>query len=610
MAMASLILPFMFERLRIENGSLGLLMVAVCLLGSVSALFGNMMQGFKMYSLSVWTFALSAPFRLLIMLVLMPFRPLSGYVAGQTAGPVVNILGAWTVFRRHLGRAVKFESYWKEHGSAIIRYTLPFIAWTVTTTISSSLETLVIRHRLSDFESAGYYIITRFSDISAYLGMAFSAFVFPMVASKKSKDRESRNILIHSIAGTFIAGLVFSGVLAVIGKDVLGATKLWQPYSDLSELMAFWSVNATLSAVATCLITYETAQGRFRFLWYAIPIVVAKALFLYAVTGYTFFEGILPNALLSAIEGLNPCRLSFVTGAFLVVQLLLTGVLLFDVFNRAPYGNLIKRANARVAVVAHVFYENLWNDIAVCIRNVVETSGDTDIFVTVPENADGCVEARVRADFPSADVKRLPNRGFDVGPFFEVLHRIDLEKYDYVIKLHTKRDCFGIVNFWPFWGGQWRRALLGFCSTKKRMSSTFDVFAASHDVGMVGAGMLALKPGDELVGRYSVKDQLEVPSAESDSKCFIAGTMFAVRARLLAGLKQKYSFCDFELMQLGAHDTSEAHGIEREFGHDIYNQGCRIGFCPKSPVIFANTIGARRALYGFLCTFLRWCKKK
>ena len=31
--LASVVLPFMFERLRIENGSLGLLMVAVCLLG-------------------------------------------------------------------------------------------------------------------------------------------------------------------------------------------------------------------------------------------------------------------------------------------------------------------------------------------------------------------------------------------------------------------------------------------------------------------------------------------------------------------------------------------------------------------------------------------------
>lgn len=51
-----------------------------------------------------------------------------------------------------------------------------------------------------------------------------------MVASKKSKDSESRKILTHSIVGTFLAGLMFSGVMAAIGKDILSLTKLWQPY--------------------------------------------------------------------------------------------------------------------------------------------------------------------------------------------------------------------------------------------------------------------------------------------------------------------------------------------------------------------------------------------
>ena len=153
-----------------------------------------------------------------------------------------------------------------------------------------------------------------------------------MVASKKSKDSESRKILTHSIVGTFLAGLIFSGVLAAIGKDILSLTKLWQPYCDLSDLMALWSVNTTLSAVTMCLITYETAQGRFRFFWYAVPLVAAKALFLYAVTGYAFFEGILPDTLLSSIAEFNPCRLSFVTGTFLFVQVILTCLLLVDVF--------------------------------------------------------------------------------------------------------------------------------------------------------------------------------------------------------------------------------------------------------------------------------------
>jgi O-antigen/teichoic acid export membrane protein len=311
-------------------------MVAVCLLGSVLTLFGNMMQGFKMYSLSVWTFALSAPFRLLIMFVLMPFRPLSGYVAGQTAGPVVNILGAGMVFRRYLGRSVRCEPYLREHASAIVRYTLPFVVWTVVTTVSGTVDSLVIRHRLPEFESAGYYIITRFSDIAAYLGTAFGAFVFPMVASKQSTDPGSLKILSHSIIGSAVVGFCYSLVLAFLGDDILEFNGLWRPYSGLAGLMALWSVNTTLWSVGICLVTYEMAQGRFGFLWYAIPLVAIKALFLYAVTGYAYFEGVLPKFVLSVISELNPCRLSFVTVVFIVVQSALTITLLLNVlcFNK------------------------------------------------------------------------------------------------------------------------------------------------------------------------------------------------------------------------------------------------------------------------------------
>ncbi len=329
--LASVVLPFMFERLRIESGSLGLLMVAVCLLGAVATLFGNMMQGFKMYSLSVWTFALSAPLRLLLMVVLMPFRPLSGYIAGQTAGPVVAILGAWKVFRLHLGKSVRCEPYWREHGSAIIRYTLPFVLWTVVTTVSSTIDSLVIRHRLTEFESAGYYIITRFSDVAAYLGTAFSAFIFPMVASNKAKDPESLKVLLHSVIGTAVAGGAFAVMLLVSGRYILGLSQLWQPYSNLSGLMALLAFNTTISAIGGCLMTYETAQGRFRFLRYAVPIISVKAVFLYCVTGFTFFSGILPDSVLTILAEFNPCRLSFLAMVFVVTQFVFTAILAVDV---------------------------------------------------------------------------------------------------------------------------------------------------------------------------------------------------------------------------------------------------------------------------------------
>ena len=267
--------------------------------------------------------------------------------------------------------------------------------------------------------------------------------------------------------------------------------------------------------------------------------------------------------------------------------------------------------SSTVAVVVHVFYLQIWRELAACVRNVIDLSSKADIFITISESCDKRLELLVRRDFPFADIKRLPNRGFDVGPFFEVLNRINLDEYDYVVKLHTKRNCFGIVNFWPFFGGQWRRNLLGFCKTRKRPLRTLEILADNQDVGMVGAGSLALKARNELVGKYSVRggDYIAAESSEPDNRCFIAGTMFIVRARLLQSLKQRYVFEDFDHMQPGCHDVSNAHGAEREFGHEIYNQGYEIGFYPKMPVLLAGTMNIRRALYGFLCSIFRYCSK-
>ena len=96
--------------------------------------------------------------------------------------------------------------------------------------------------------------------------------------------------------------------------------------------MVLLAFNTTASAVGGCLITYETAQGRFRFLWYAVPIILLKAAFLYCITGYTFFYGILPESVLVMIGEFNPCRLSFVTIFFTVTQFVFTAMLAVDVF--------------------------------------------------------------------------------------------------------------------------------------------------------------------------------------------------------------------------------------------------------------------------------------
>ena len=337
---AYFLLPVLFTRMRVASGSLGILIVGISILTSVSVIFQNAVQGLKLYSATVWFNVLAAPFRLVLMLVFMPFRPLSGYFVGQGASPGISVVGAIWVLRKKLGKAVKAMPYWHEDGKSMLRYALPIAMGTIVAVVSSSVDQLIIRHRLSDFDSAGYYMISRFAEISTYFGSAFVVFLFPIVANKSAKSAESLRMLRHSVLGTIIGGLFIAAILWFFGASLLRLQTHWEIYQSLSGHMAFLAVVNMSTVVSTCLSTYETAQGRFRYLWYVVPISAVKAIGLYLLTGYAFFEGILPTSWMQALAALNPCRLGFLLMAFFVTNLVLIGFLCVDIFgNRRKLRN-------------------------------------------------------------------------------------------------------------------------------------------------------------------------------------------------------------------------------------------------------------------------------
>ena len=259
----------------------------------------------------------------------------------------------------------------------------------------------------------------------------------------------------------------------------------------------------------------------------------------------------------------------------------------------------------RVAIIVHVFYIDLWEELSSCIRNIVNVANEAGVFITISEVISEGDELRIRETFPNADIKRLPNKGFDIGPFFEVLGRIDLDSYDYVVKLHTKRNRFGIVNFLPLFGNQWRKLLLGFCNSIGNVRRTFSIFEKAPGVGMIGSGTLIMSPNDELTGKYSLSGSKSSYKIESCNWYFIAGTMFVARAKLLRELSNRYSIDDFQVLPKGSHVVGLAHNVERVFGHEIYRLGFQIAPFPKAPILFRATFRLRRALYAIACATLR-----
>lgn len=332
LVMAWLVFPFFFERCRIAKGSLELLIILGSLIGALATIFNNAVQGLKLYDATVWFNLLMAPVRLGVMVITMPFRALSGYFAGQVASPCVPVLGALWALRKRFDKTVRTVPYLREDFGAMLRYTWPIAVWTTVGMISSMVDHLVMRHRLPDFESAGYYVITRFTDIALYFGNAFIVFLFPMVAQMKAKGRESQKILLQSVGGTAAGGAMVGFVLLFTGTWLLELNALWADYASLSRFMLPICLLNALALSCNCLFTYEMAQGRFRFLWYAVPVQGMKCLFLYVTTGVSFFEGMVPASIVDAVNAWKPCSLSFWIGTLLVTHVVFALLLFVDVF--------------------------------------------------------------------------------------------------------------------------------------------------------------------------------------------------------------------------------------------------------------------------------------
>lgn len=97
-----------------------------------------------------------------------------------------------------------------------------------------------------------------------------------------------------------------------------------------------------------------------------------------------------------------------------------------------------KNKNARILVVAHVFYEDSCGEIIEYLKNLRPYS--FDLVVTTTE---GRKIERIRKAFlqfkPDAEIRIYPNLGFDVAPYLDVIRRRSGMRYDAVIKIQSKR---------------------------------------------------------------------------------------------------------------------------------------------------------------------------
>ncbi|HYN56714.1 MAG TPA: rhamnan synthesis F family protein [Motilibacterales bacterium] len=215
-------------------------------------------------------------------------------------------------------------------------------------------------------------------------------------------------------------------------------------------------------------------------------------------------------------------------------------------------------ARLRVLVIVHIYYPELWAELAAGIERV---PGEVDIVVTLVEDRADHLADCIREQFPGADVRVVPNQGRDLWPLLQVLDRVP--GHDLVLKLHTKRSPH-MRN-----GDSWRGALLdGLVGSPARISAIIGLMILDRRIGMVAPARNVL--GREFLGpnrpRVESLARTGGRAFDPDALWFPAGSMFWTRPEVLVPLADLGLTAGDFGAETGAVDGTLAHAVERYLG--------------------------------------------
>lgn len=214
----------------------------------------------------------------------------------------------------------------------------------------------------------------------------------------------------------------------------------------------------------------------------------------------------------------------------------------------------------QTAVILHLFYEELWQEMAGYIENVPSLDR---LYVSIPMNASRALEESITQRFPVALVRRVPNRGRDVLPFLQWLDVAALHGIEVVCKIHTKRSPH-VPS-----GEAWRHDLLDkLLGSPAAVLEALSSFHADPRLGILApAGHVV--PSTYYWERNARQVELLCQRMGKDLRDsvfdYVAGSMFWGRVAALAPLRRLHLRDeDFET-ESGAVDGALHHALERCF---------------------------------------------
>jgi len=287
------VLPHYLERIRVAEGSLGMLVLVAAFLGAASPVYSNALQSLKKFKASSVIALVGAPVRFLTMLVMMPFRAISGYFVGQSSVPAFSIVASLLALRKEL--SVPAEPYWTK--PAALKFSKLFLIFGIMASIGALTDLVpntIIRQRLPEIDSAAYYMVTRFSDIAGFLYSALFITIFPFAAELGKNGKSTLPIILKSA----LAILCFNAPLALFfvlfGKQILALLPNGALYCDYWWAIPWMIGIATIQQFTYLYATAETALNHFKNMWLFTPCAIIYTSGLLFVTGHGYFTSALP----------------------------------------------------------------------------------------------------------------------------------------------------------------------------------------------------------------------------------------------------------------------------------------------------------------------------
>ena len=217
---------------------------------------------------------------------------------------------------------------------------------------------------------------------------------------------------------------------------------------------------------------------------------------------------------------------------------------------------------SRFAAVVHVFYPDLWDEIAEAL-DACGVPLDLHVTVAARGEASRALAERIGRERPGARVVLMPNRGRDLGPFVHLLNCGLLDPYEAVLKLHTKRSPHRDD------GDAWRRDLISGLVEPGRTAARLEAFLADDDAAFWTAdGQVYDDPfwwGVNEARTTALLRRIEI-EADPGALRFPAGSMYWVKPltlRMVRGLNLRPEEFEIERAQL---DGTLAHALERAMG--------------------------------------------